>query len=199
MIALLRGVLIEKSAGRILVDVEGVGYEVFIPFSTYYELAEPGERVTLRIYTHVKENELSLYGFSTQQEKNLFNLIIQISGIGPKLGVTILSGLPAKELVEAVVVGDLVRLNSIPGVGKKTAERIILELKGKLDGFFPESSSKDGEKFTSATTDDVLSALVNLGYNKVAARKAINTIRRDEDNDGFQTLLKRALSHLSGS
>lgn len=199
MIALLRGVLSEKSAGQILVDVEGVGYEVFIPFSTYYELGEPGERVTLRIYTHVKENELSLYGFSTQQEKNLFNLLIQISGIGPKLGVTILSGLPAKELVEAVVEGDLVRLNSIPGVGKKTAERIILELKGKLDGFFPESSSKDGKKFTSETTDDVVSALVNLGYNKVAARKAINAIRRDEDNDSFQTLLKRALSHLSGS
>ncbi len=199
MLARLRGTLTEKSAGQIIIDVNGVGYEVFIPFSTYYELAEPGDRVTLHIYTHVKENDLSLYGFSTQREKDLFNLLIQISGIGPKLGVTILSGLPAEELAEAVVAGDLVRLHSIPGVGKKTAERIILELKEKLDRFLPERSSQDAARSGSGMGGDVVSALVNLGYQKAAAEKAVSAINREGTNCGFQALLRGALSHLSGS
>lgn len=199
MLARLRGKLTEKSAGQIIIDVNGVGYEVFIPFSTYYELAELGDRVTLQIYTHVKENDLSLYGFLTQREKDLFNLLIQISGIGPKLGVTILSGLPAEKLAEAVVAGDLVRLNSIPGVGKKTAERIILELKEKLDRFLPETSSQDAARSGSGMGGDVISALVNLGYQKAAAEKAVRAISQEGTDYGFQALLRGALSHLSGA
>ena len=143
MLARLTGTLNEKSAGQLIVDVGGVGYEVFIPYSTYYELGEVGEEITLRIYMHVKENELSLYGFLTQREKNLFHLLIQISGIGPKLESSFCPGLPADELAEAVLAGDLVRLTSIPGVGKKTAERIVLELKEKLDKLIPDRSSQD--------------------------------------------------------
>ena len=199
MLARLRGTLTEKSAGQIIIDVNGVGYKVFIPFSTYYELGEAGDTVTLRIHTHVKENDLSLYGFLTQREKDLFNLLIQISGIGPKLGVTILSGLPADELAEAVVDGDLVRLNSIPGVGKKTAERIILELKEKLDRLLPERSSEKVAGSGGGMGNDVVSALVNLGYQKTASEKAVRAISREGTNDGFQALLRGALSHLSGA
>jgi len=122
MIAHLKGVLTEKSAGCVVVDVRDVGYEVVIPFSTYYELGEIGDTVSLRIYTHVKEDAFQLYGFLTRNEKRLFTRLIQISGIGPKLGVTILSGMPVGEFVEAVTDGDVLKLNEIPGVGKKTAD-----------------------------------------------------------------------------
>ncbi len=199
MLARLTGTLDEKSAGQLIVDVGGVGYEVFIPYSTYYELGELGEEVTLRIYTHVKENDLSLYGFLTQREKDLFNLLIQISGIGPKLGVIILSGLPADELAEAVLAGDLVRLTSIPGVGKKTAERIVLELKEKLDKLIPDRSSRESGRPLAGLNGDVVSALVNLGYQRKAAEKAVREVGREEGDLRFEGLLRRVLSLLSGS
>lgn len=198
MLARLTGTLDEKSAGQLIVDVGGVGYEVFIPFSTYYELGEVGDRVTLQIHTHVKENELSLYGFLTGREKDLFNLLIQISGIGPKLGVIILSGLPADELAEAVLAGDLVRLTSIPGVGKKTAERMVLELKEKLDKLMPDRSSEESGKLPAGVSEDVLSALVNLGYQRRAAEKAVRAAAREGKSD-FEILLRNALSTLSGA
>ncbi len=139
MIAHLKGVLAEKAAGRVVVDVSGVGYEVLIPYSTYYELGEDGDTVSLHIYTHVKEDAFSLYGFSTSKEKRLFTQLIQISGIGPKLGVAILSGMPVGEFVEAVTDKNVVKLNEIPGVGKKTAERLVLEMKDKVMEWFPSS------------------------------------------------------------
>lgn len=197
MIARLSGTLAEKEAGRIILDVRGVGYEVWIPLSTYYELGEPGEPVSLAVHTHVKEDALSLYGFRTAREKQLFKLLIEISGIGPKLAVTILSGLPADELVEAVARGDLLRLNSIPGVGKKTAERIVLELKGKvaklLAGSAPPPSGVAG-----ALQNDVVSALVNLGYGRPVAERAVSRAASDGGADRFETLLKAALKKISG-
>ncbi len=122
----------EKEANRLILDVRDVGYEVLVPLSTYYELGEVGDPAELRIHTHVKEDALSLFGFKTDEEKKLFSLMIQISGIGPKLAVTILSGLPPEQFVDAIRAEDLVRLNRIPGVGKKTAERLVLELRDKL-------------------------------------------------------------------
>ena len=199
MLARLTGTLDEKSAGQLIVDVGGVGYEVFIPYSTYYELGEVGEEVTIRIYTHVKENDLSLYGFLTQREKDLFNLLIQISGIGPKLGVIILSGLPADELAEAVLAGDLVRLTSIPGVGKKTAERIVLELKEKLDKLIPDRSPQEAGRLPAGVSGDVVSALVNLGYRRTAAEKAVREVSRERRDLDFEGLLRCVLSLLSGS
>ena len=199
MLARLTGTLNEKSAGQLIVDVGGVGYEVFIPCSTYYELGEVGEKVTLRIYTHVRENGLSLYGFLTQREKDLFGLLIQISGIGPKLGVIVLSGLPADELVEAVLAGDLVRLTSIPGVGKKTAERMVLELKEKLDKLIPDRSAEESGRLSGGVSGDVVSALVNLGYQRAGAEKAVREVSRERADTGFESVLRGALSHLSGS
>ena len=199
MLARLTGTLDEKSAGQLIVDVGGVGYEVFIPYSTYYELGEVGQEITLRIYTHVKENNLSLYGFLTQREKDLFNLLIRISGIGPKLGVIILSGLPADELAEAVLAGDLVRLTSIPGVGKKTAERIVLELKEKLEKLIPDCSPQEAGTLPAGVNGDVVSALVNLGYHRTAAQKAVREVSRESSDRGFESLLRGALSFLSGS
>ena len=132
MIARLTGVLAEKSAGRVIVDVRGVGYEVHIPFSTYYELGSESDPVTLQIYTHAKGDQLSLYGFSTAREKELFTRLIQVSGIGPRLGIAILSGMPVDEFLEAVADRDTARLCAAPGVGKKTAGRIVLEMRDRL-------------------------------------------------------------------
>ena len=172
---------------------------MFIPCSTYYELGPVGEKVTLRIYTHVRENDLSLYGFLTRRERDLFCLLIQISGIGPKLAVTVLSGLPAEELAEAVLAGDLVRLTSIPGVGRKTAERMILELREKLDKLIPDHSPEELKRSPGGVNGDVVSALVNLGYQRTAAQKAVGAASRESSDTGFESVLRGALSHLSGS
>lgn len=196
MIARISGKLLEKQAGRIVVDVGGIGCEVFIPLSTYYELGEEESRVTLHVYTYVKEDALSLFGFLSPREKALFTQLIQISGIGPKLGVTILSGLPVDEFVEAVVRRDLVRLNSIPGVGKKTAERIVLELKSKLAKLMPEAAAGTAGP-AGAVQNDVVSALVNLGYAKNVAEKAVSRAA-GEGAQEFESLLKGALKKISG-
>ena len=197
MIAKLKGALLEKLADRVVVDVGGVGYEVFIPFSTYYELGDLGETVSLHVYTHVKEDALSLYGFLTQREKQLFTRLIQISGIGPKLGVTILSGFPVEELVEAVVEGDLVKLNAIPGVGKKTAERIVLEMKDKILSLAPELREAVSVNAPAPIQEDVVSALVNLGYPKVTAEKAVSRALKNGKATRFEELLKKSLRETS--
>ena len=197
MIAKLKGDLLEKSADRMVVDVGGVGYEVFIPFSTYYELGDLGETVSLHVYTHVKEDALSLYGFLTQREKQLFTRLIQISGIGPKLGVTILSGFPVEELVEAVVEGDLVKLNAIPGVGKKTAERIVLEMKDKILSLAPELREAVSVNAPARIQEDVVSALVNLGYPRVTAEKAVSGALKNGKATRFEELLKKSLRETS--
>ncbi|MDA2923870.1 Holliday junction branch migration protein RuvA [Acidobacteria bacterium AH-259-L09] len=196
MIAHLKGVIREKSAGRLVVDVSGVGYEVLIPFSTYYELGEIGETVSLRIYTHVKENALKLYGFRTSKEKKLFTQLIQVSGIGPKLGVTILSGLPVDEFVQAVMDGEVVKLNRIPGVGKKTAERLVVEMKDKVVELFPEVEEAKKEGVPGFLQADVVSALVNLGYPKNTAEKAVAKALEEGHTDRFEELLRKSLRRI---
>ncbi|MGH9339451.1 MAG: Holliday junction branch migration protein RuvA [Acidobacteriota bacterium] len=197
MIARLKGLLAEKHSNRVIVDVQGVGYEVFIPFSTYYELGEVGESVSLRIYTHVKEDALSLYGFLTSREKTLFAQLIQLSGIGPRLGITILSGLPVEEFVQSIMRGDVARLNSIPGVGKKTAERILLEMRDKVASVFPDTAERAEEGISGSLQKDVVSALVNLGYAKNVAEKAIAQASREQPSGRFEDLLRLSLRKIS--
>ncbi|GAB4253954.1 MAG: Holliday junction branch migration protein RuvA [Acidobacteriota bacterium] len=197
MIARLRGNLLEKSADRIVLDVHGVGYEVTIPFSTYYELPDVGQEVSLHIYTHVREDALSLFGFRTRKEKEIFQHLIQIAGIGPRLAVTILSGLPIDELLQAIVGGDVARLCSIPGVGKKTAERVVLELRERL-GSLAEGVPGGGEVVADPVARDVSSALINLGYPRAKAESVVSRLLREGTWDSFEALLKGALKELAG-
>ncbi len=196
MIARLQGMLVDKCADRVVLDIQGVGYEVLIPFSTYYELGEVGEVVSLHIYTHVKEEALSLYGFLTTKEKALFTQLIQVSGIGPKLGITILSGLPIGELIKAVSSEDIIRLKAIPGVGKKTAERLLLEIKDKVMALFPEAQEIGEAKTSGKLQRDVVSALVNLGYSKNTAEKAVTQVPKPGETDRFEDLLRKSLREL---
>lgn len=198
MIAQIRGLLAHKNADRIIVDVHGVGYEVLIPFSTYYELGNKGEEVSLYVYTHVREDTLCLFGFHSMKEKQLFLQLVQISGIGPKLAVAILSGLPVDQFAGAVARADIARLSSIPGVGKKTAERIALEMKDKIAALLPEDELLEESGPASALQSDVVSALVNLGYPKNKAETVVSKASRAQDNGDFQGLLKRALKELAG-
>ena len=197
MIALLTGRLAHKSPAFIILDVNGVGYRVQIPFSTYYDLPEEGGTVSLNIYTHVKEDAISLFGFRTPEEKEFFQLLISVSGIGPKMGKDILSNIQVKELSQAIVRGDLARLSLIPGIGRKTAERVVLELKDKvvkLEGSLP--SREDGAKTPSpGIQEDVASALVNLGYKEAVVRKTIAEMSVQSDAP-MEAVLKQALKLL---
>ena len=197
MIARLTGVLAEKSAGRVIVDVRGVGYEVHIPFSTYYELGSESDPVTLQIYTHAKGDQLSLYGFSTAREKELFTRLIQVSGIGPRLGIAILSGMPVDEFLEAVSAQDLARLYAIPGVGKKTAGRIILEMRDRLQGLATPVETAGISGVPAQLRQDVVSALGNVGYVKRVAEKAVAQVLKQESPDRFEDLLKSTLRKIS--
>ena len=175
MIALLTGKIAHKSPEFIIMDINGVGYRVQIPFSTYYDLPEEGNEITLNIHTQVREDAINLFGFRSMAEKNFFQLLISVSGIGPKLGKDILSNIPVKDLARALVQGDLTRLSAIPGIGRKTAERLVLELKGKVLKLDVSLSAQDDmhPSPSSALTDDVTSALVNLGYKEALVRKAL--------------------------
>ena len=191
MIAHLRGKLVEKDPSRIVVDVNGVGYVVFVPLTTFSLLPEAGSEVSVDIHTHVREDIIALYGFSTRRERNIFERLMTISGIGPKLAVTILSGSGVDDLVTAIRRSDLPRLTAIPGVGKKTAERIVLELKDKLQDFIEAAPAR------SATESDVLSALENLGYNRGLADGAVRRAAEGDGNPAFDVLFKRALQILT--
>lgn len=196
MIALLKGRLAQKSPDRVVVDVGGVGYEVYVPLSTWYELANPGEPVELMIHTHVREDALQLFGFRTGLEKRVFLHLIQVSGIGPRLACTILSGLPLDDFLSAVARRDVSRLATIPGVGKKTAERISLELKEKVqDLVAPVATPAQGGE--AELEKDVVSALVNLGYPRPRAETAVSRLRGSGSNR-FEDMLKRALKEISG-
>ena len=201
MIAHLRGKISEKHPNRIVVDVNGVGYDVSVPLSTFYGLGEPGFDVALRIHTHVREDALNLYGFATLIEQELFERLISVSGIGPKVALAVLSGIEPQELVRAIERGDHARLTAIPGVGKKTSERIVLELKDRLPRA-PVAAAAAGAALSDAAVvrDDVLSALVNLGYHRPLAEKAVeaavNTLGPASDA-GFERTLKHALRELS--
>ena len=195
MIRLLRGTLAGKSPSRIIVDVGGVGYDVQVPLSTFYVLGDEGANVSLRIHTHVREDVIALFGFASGIEHDLFERLIAINGIGPKLALAVLSGIEPAELIRAVRQHDVARLTAIPGVGKKTAERIGLELKDRLpaessDVMAAPSSPRDQLK------DDLLSALLNLGYQRNVAEKAIERTLEGGSEAGFETALKGTLKRL---
>jgi len=201
MIGHLRGQLLLKKPSLALVEVQGVGYEVHIPLTTFYELPESGEEVALLIHTHVREDALLLFGFISRQEKDFFLKLLSVGGIGPKLALTILSGGKVEELAQAIVSGELIRLTSIPGVGKKTAERMILELKSHASTFLlPEQAGVlPRPPGADLLQEDILSALVNLGYPRGGAERALSAVLQSGDCDrNFEDLLRNTLRRLSG-
>ena len=191
MIARLHGRLVEKTPSRLIVDVAGVGYDVLVPLSTFYGLGDSGSDVTLRVHTHVREDVIALFGFATALEQDLFERLIAISGIGPKLALAVLSGIDPAELVRAIRTQDVARLTRIPGVGKKTAERIGLELKDRL----PRAPSA-AEPVSAGSDDrraDLLSALTNLGYKGAVAEKAVDAALTRAPQASFEDLLREIL------
>jgi len=196
MIGQLRGRLSEKRPNQVLVDVGGVGYLVQVPLSTYAALGELHTEVTLLTHTHVREDALALYGFVSAREKHFFELLISASGVGPALALKILSGMTVEELVPAIRGGDLVRLTRIPGVGRKTAERIVVELKDKLEAVAIESE-KPAVSSPAGVEADVVSALVNLGYDTRSAEDAAAEAKREAGANNFEKLLRAALQSLS--
>jgi Holliday junction DNA helicase RuvA len=197
VIAHLRGTILEKQPNRVVVDVGGVGYDVAVPLSTFYGLADTGGQVTLRVHTHVREDAISLFGFATALELDLFMRLIAISGIGPKVGLAVLSGIEPAELISAIQRGDLARLTAIPGVGKKTSERIVLELKDRLPKAQPALAAAEGAE-PPALRDDLLSALMNLGYHRPLAEKAVDGALKVAGGDAaFERTLKQALRELA--
>ena len=203
MIAHLSGTLIQKQPNSVIIDVGGVGYELTVPLSTFYELPETGSTVALRAYTYVREDALQLYGFKSEGEKKLFLLLTSVSGIGPRLAITLLSGLSAEDIIQSIRQNNLARLVSVPGVGKKTAERLVVELKDKVtSATISEAVALSAEAGTVAAQpsdirDDVVSALVNLGYQRPHAERAVSDALKDEPSGTFEAALKRALRSLS--
>jgi Holliday junction DNA helicase RuvA len=196
MIAQLRGTLGDKRPNQVLVDVGGVGYLVHIPLSTFYALGDLHANVTLLIHTQVREDAISLYGFLSAREKHLFELLISASGVGPVLALKILSGMSVDDLVPAVRSGDLARLTRIPGVGRKTAERMVVELRDKLEAMeVPESARKPATP--AGTAGDVVSALLNLGYEQRAAEQAVERAGKNGSGESFEALLRSALQQLT--
>jgi Holliday junction DNA helicase RuvA len=191
MIAALRGKLLEKHPNRVILDVAGVGYDVQVPLSTFYGIGDAGNDVSLRVRTHVREDAISLYGFLTALELDLFDRLIAINGIGPKVALAVLSGIEAGELVRAVRGQDVARLTRIPGVGKKTAERIGLELKDKLPSATPAGDAVDAG--SGDLRDDVISALVNLGYQRATAEQAVIAELKRSAGASFEDVLRGAL------
>jgi Holliday junction DNA helicase RuvA len=197
MISHLRGRLLEKHPNRIIVDVNGVGYDVHVPLSTFYEMSEPGQEIALRIHTHVREDALLLYGFATVLELQIFERLISVSGIGPKLALAVLSGLEPNELVSAIRTANVARLTGIPGIGKKIAERIGLELKDKMASFLPAEMAQPSAPGGDTLRDDVLSALMNLGYHRPFAERAADAALKKGSGSSFENILKHALRELS--
>ncbi|MBV9767684.1 MAG: Holliday junction branch migration protein RuvA [Acidobacteriaceae bacterium] len=197
MIGHLRGTVFEKHPNQVIVEAAGVGYDVLIPISTYTSLPDAGAAVSLHIYTHVREDTLSLFGFATPEEKALFERLISVSGIGPKLAITVLSGLATPELVAAIRSSDVLRLVRIPGVGKKTAERMVLELKDKLAAVDAAGkivpATEPGPAF-SELDRDVLSALQNLGCSRPSAQEAVRKAKERGAPEMFEPLFRAALA-----
>jgi Holliday junction DNA helicase RuvA len=198
VIAFLRGRVHDKQPNRVVVDVGGVGYEVYVPLSTFYEVGDEGAEVALRVYTHVREDALQLYGFLTALERQLFERLIAISGVGPKLAIVVLSGMEPRDLVTAVRRADVARLTGIPGVGKKTAERIVLELKDRLAQLVapgdeaPAPADSTGDRLRA----DLVSALQNLGYHRPHAQRAIESTLTATPESTFEEALRAALREL---
>jgi len=200
MIALLTGRLAFKAPTHLALDVQGVGYEVFIPLSTYYNLPNLNESLSLNIHTHVREDAIQLFGFSTQQEKEAFVLLMTVSGIGPKSALGILSALPVSDLVSAIQSGDVDKLETVPGIGKKSAGRLVLELKDKLTRLHPglphaaENLVKAGQ---DEIFDDALSALTNLGYRTSDAKESLKRVQKDSRSVTLQELIRETLKDLA--
>jgi Holliday junction DNA helicase RuvA len=204
MIAHLSGTLLAKHATSVIVDVGGVGYEVTIPVTTFYDLGEPNTPVRLRIYTHVREDALQLFGFRTERERELFKLLISVSGIGPKSAVAMLSGMNADEIVLAIRTNNYARLTSIPGVGRKTAERLVIELRDKMTALSSPALEQDiatgatgAAQSEDALREDTLSALLQLGFPRPAAEKTITNAMSEGGDLSVETLLRRSLRQLS--
>ncbi len=199
MIAHLKGQLIEKSPVSLVVDVQGVGYEVFIPLTVYYELPECGTAVSLYIHTRMREESLKLFGFIKESDKQMFELLTRISKVGPKIALAFLSGMTAQDLTQAVFNDDIATLSAIPGVGRKTAERLALELKDKLSelNLQPETATATAHTPGGGIKDDAVSALVNLGYKKAQAEQALKKVWRDEAKPSLEELIRDSLNCLS--
>jgi Holliday junction DNA helicase RuvA len=201
MIAFLRGRVLEKHPNRVIVDVGGVGYDVAVPLSTFYSAGDAGAEISLRIHTHVREDQLALYGFATPVELTLFERLIAISGIGPKLALAVISGMESRDLVTAIQRGDVVRLTRIPGVGKKTAERIVVELRDRLSKAI--TFEEGGEAAASpgdALREDLASALENLGYHRHAVERVLERLASGPEGlpaMQFEDVLRAALRELS--
>ncbi|OGP66663.1 MAG: Holliday junction DNA helicase RuvA [Deltaproteobacteria bacterium RBG_16_44_11] len=202
MIALISGKIVYKGISHLVVDAQGVGYRIFIPLTTFYELPEAGQLITLHVHTHVKQDAINLFGFYTIQERDIFQLMLSVSGIGPKMSMNILSGISVQELLRAISSGDVRRLISIPGLGKKTAERLILELKEKvlkkmMADIMPAGDNQ--ERVNQLIKEDVLSALVNLGYKSNIAQSALDKVLQVSAKEmPMEQLLKKTLKILSG-
>jgi holliday junction DNA helicase RuvA len=201
MIAFLRGRVLEKQPNRVIVDVGGVGYDLAVPLSTFYAAGEPGADISLRVHTHVREDQLALYGFATPLELAIFERLISVSGIGPKLALSVLSGMESRDLVTAIQRGDIARLTRIPGVGKKTAERIVVELRDRLAKTMQGVAAAEGAgapvSAADALRDDLLSALSNLGYHRQAIDKVLDKVITGGDQPAFETALRASLKELS--
>jgi holliday junction DNA helicase RuvA len=197
VIAHLRGEILRKSPQEVVVDVAGVGYRLLIPVSTFYRLGPEGDAVRLLVHTHVREDALSLFGFATRGEQALFERLIEVAGVGPKLAVNILSGIEAGELAEALRASDVARLTRIPGVGKKTAERLVVELKDKMPKLAAAPEREEGPA-AGGVREDLASTLVNLGYSRGEAEKGAERALREDAGGRFEDLLRRALRALSG-
>jgi Holliday junction DNA helicase RuvA len=206
LIAHLTGKLIQKQPNSVIIqvggDAGGVGYELTVPLSTFYDLGEEGAVVSLRVHTHVREDALQLFGFRTEREKKLFLMLVSVSGIGPKLAITVLSGLSAEELIQAIRASNLAKLVAIPGVGKKTAERMLVELKDKVATILPPGLEEPAGTSAAANSgeamrEDIISALVNLGYQKAQAERALNAVLKQTPDAKFETALKSALRNLA--
>jgi Holliday junction DNA helicase RuvA len=198
MIAFLRGRVLAKQPNRLIVDVQGVGYEVYVPLSTFYDIGDDGSEISLHVHTHVREEALQLYGFLTSIELQVFEHLIAISGIGPRLAIAVLSGIDTRELVAAVQRADVARLTGVPGIGRKTAERIVLELKDRLarmtvpSGVDAVAAVSPGDRLR----DDLVSALQNLGYHRPTAEKAVDTTLSSTSEPTFEQALRSALREL---
>ena len=199
MIGQLRGRLAEKRPNQVLVDVGGVGYVVLVPLSTFAALGDLHTEVTLLIHTHVREDALSLYGFVSSREKHLFELLISASGVGPSLALKILSGMSVDELVPAIRGNDLARLTKIPGVGRKTGERMVVELRDKLEAVVVMEAERPAASSPAGVEADVVSALINLGYEARVAEKTVEEARKESGAANFEKLLRAALQALGQS
>lgn len=206
MIAHLSGTLLSKQATSVIVDVGGVGYDVAIPLSTFYDLGEIGEPVQLRVYTHVREDALQLYGFKTARERELFLQLISVNGVGPSLAIKLLSGMNADEMIASIRTNNLVRLVAIPGVGRKTAERLVVDLRDKIaalsspaleEEFAAKAAVEGAPTTTEAMRDDAMSALANLGYQRSAVEKAVKNAIDEGGELSVEVILRRSLRSLA--